>query len=93
MNNLKITALKYEVDFYTVDVSQYVGGEAYNGLTFINYGSSTVKIENITLQQNQQFEVGGNVGEVTSQRFFVNFGSSTTGNNLVVVRKRYLNVE
>jgi hypothetical protein len=92
MNNLKITALKYEVDFYTVDVSQYVGGEAYNSLTFINYGTTVVKIENIVLQQNQQFEVGGNVGEVTSQRFFVNFGGSTTGNNVVVVRKRYLNV-
>jgi ATP-dependent Lon protease len=93
MNDLKITALKYEVDFYTVDVSRYVGGESYNGLTFVNYGTSVVKIENITLQPNQQFEVSGNVGEITSQRFFVNFGSSTTGNNVVVVRKRYLNVK
>jgi len=92
MNNLKITALKYEIDFYTVDVSQYVGGEAYNGLTFINYGTSVVKIENITLQPNQQFEIAGNTGEVTTQRFFVNFGTSSTGNNVVVVRKRYLNV-
>ena len=92
MNNLKITALKYEVDFYTVDVSQYVGGENYNGLTFINYGTSVVRIENIILQPNQQFEIGGNVGEVTQQRFFVNFGSSASGNNVVVVRKRYLNV-
>lgn len=92
MSNLKITALKYEVDFYTVDVSQYVGGENYNGLTFINYGTSVVKIENIILQPNQQFEIGGNVGEVTQQRFFVNFGTSASGNNVVVVRKRYLNV-
>jgi ATP-dependent Lon protease len=92
MSNLKITALKYEVDFYTVDVSQYVGGENYNGLTFINYGTSVVRIENIILQPNQQFEIGGNVGEVTQQRFFVNFGTSATGNNVVVVRKRYLNV-
>jgi hypothetical protein len=92
MNDVKITALNYEVDFYTVDVSQYVGGYPYNGLTFINYGTSTVRIENITLQPNQQFEISGNTGEVTTQRFFVNFGTSTTGNNVVVVRKRYLNV-
>ena len=93
MNDLKITALKFDVDFYTCDVSQYVGGYPYNSLLFINYGTSVAKIENITLQQNQQFEIAGNTGEVTTQRFFVNFGSSTTGNNVVVVRKRYLNVQ
>lgn len=92
MPDVKVTALNYEVDFYTVDTSQYIGGYAYNSLTFINYGTSTAKIENVTLQPNQQFEVSGNVGEYTKQRFFVNFGSSTTGNNVVVVRKRYLNV-
>jgi hypothetical protein len=92
MQDIKVTALNYEVDFYTCDTSQYVGGYPYNGLTFINYGTSTVKIENITLQPNQQFEIAGNVGEYTNQRFFVNFGSSTTGNNVVVVRKRYLNI-
>ena len=90
--DIKVTALNYEVDFYTCDVSQYVGGYAYNSLTFINYGTSTAKIENITLQPNQQFEVSGNVGEYTKQRFFVNFSGSTTGNNVVIVRKRYLNV-
>ncbi len=92
MSEVKVTALNYEVDFYTCDTSQYIGGYAYNSLTFINYGTSVVKIENITLQPNQQFELSGNVGEYTKQRFFVNFGSSTTGNNVVVVRKRYLNV-
>ena len=93
MSNVKITALNYEVDFYTVDTSQYIGGYAYNSLTFINYGTSVVKIENVTLQPNQQFDISGNVGEYTKQRFFVNFGSSTTGNNVVVIRKRYLNIE
>ena len=92
MTDISIDALKYEVDFYVVDTSQYVGGYPYNGLTFINYGTSVAKIESIVLQPNQQFEIGGNVGEVTTQRFFVNFGSSATGNNVVVVRKRYLNV-
>ena len=92
MENVNIDLLKFEVDFYTVDTSQYIGGYAYNSLTFINYGTSQVSIDSIVLQQNQQFQIQGNTGEVTQQRFFVNFGTSTTGNNVVVVRKRYLNV-
>jgi hypothetical protein len=82
--------LNYEVDFYTVDVSQYVGGDDANGYVFINYGTSVVRIESIVLQPNQQFEVSGNTGENTTQRYFINFGTSTTGNNVVVVKKRYL---
>jgi hypothetical protein len=92
MQNVNITALKYEVDFYQVDTSQYVGGEPFHAITFINYGTSVVKIENVTLQPNQQFEIPANAGEVSTQRFFVNFGTSTTGNDCVIVSKRYLNL-
>jgi hypothetical protein len=92
MSDVNVKLLNYEVDFYTVDTSQYVGGDNCNGFVFINYGTSVVKIESITLQPNQQFEVTGNTAENTKQRFFVNFGSSTTGNNVVVVKKRYLNI-
>ena len=92
MEEIKITALNFEVDFYTCDTSQYIGGYAYNSLVFINKGSSNVSIESIALAPNQQFEISGNQGEYTMQRFFVNFGASTVGNNVVVVRKRYINV-
>ena len=93
MSNVNVSLLNYEIDFYTVDTSQYVGGDNCNGYVFINYGTSAATINNvITLQPNQQFEVTGNTGENTKQRFFVNFGSSTTGNNVVIARKRYLNV-
>ena len=55
------------------------------------YLLSTVTINSvITIQQGQQFEVTGNTGENTKQRYFVSFGSSNTGNNVVIVRKRYL---
>lgn len=90
--NINIDILKYEIDFYNVDTSQYIGGESFNSITFINYGTSVAQIESITLQPSQQFEISGNTGEVTSQRFFVNFGSSTSGNNVVAVRKRYINI-
>lgn len=92
MSSINISLLNYEIDFYVVDVSQYVGGDNAVGYTFINYGTSVAKIESITLQPNQQFEVPGNVGENTKQRFFVNFGSSTTGNNVVIIKKRYINI-
>jgi hypothetical protein len=93
MSQVNVPLFNYEVDFYTVDQSQYVGGDNANGYVFINYGTSVVTINNvITLQPSQQFEVTGNTGENTKQRYFVNFGSSTTGNNVVIARKRYLNV-
>ncbi len=92
MQNVNIDLLKYTVDFFQISTSQYIGGDNCNALTFINYGTSVVKIESIVLQPNQQFQIQGNTGENNSQRFFVNFGSTTTGNNIVVVRKRYINV-
>ena len=92
MSNVTLNLLKYEIDFYQNSTSQYVGGEVSNGYTFINYGTTTVKIEAVTLQPSQQLEVSGNVGEVTNQRYFVNFGGTSTGNNVVVIKKRYLNV-
>jgi hypothetical protein len=91
MTDVNINILKYEIDFFSCNVSQYVGGYPYNSLTFINYGSNSVNIENITLQPNQQLEIAGNVGEITTQRFFVNFVGGTTG-NVTIIRKRYLNI-
>jgi hypothetical protein len=92
MSNVTLNLLKYEIDFFQLSISQYVGGEPCNGYTFINYGTTNVKIEAVTLAPSQQLEVGGNVGEITNQRFFVNFGGVSTGNNCVVIKKRYLNV-
>lgn len=90
--NIDISVLKYTTDFYTVDVSQYVVTDC-NTVTFINYGTSVVTIENVPLQTNQSLTITGNAGEITNQKFFVNFGTSTTGNNCVVIRKRYINIE
>jgi hypothetical protein len=92
MSDVKLKLLQYEIDFYQISTSQYVGGEVSNGYTFINYGTTNVKIEAVTLTPSQQLEVSGNVGEITNQRFFVNFGGVSAGNNCVVIKKRYLNV-
>jgi len=92
MANINFDILRYTTDFYTVDLSQYVVSDC-NTITFINYGLPVVTIENVPLQQNQSLTITGNSGELTNQKFFVNFGTSTTGNNCVVIRKRYLNIE
>jgi len=89
--NINIDVVKYATDFYTVDVSQYVETDC-NTVTFINYGTSIVTIENVPLQQNQSLSISGNAGEITNQKFFVNFGTSATGNNCVIIRKRYINI-
>jgi hypothetical protein len=92
MANIAFEILRFATDFYTVDLSQYVNSDC-NSITFINYGLPVVTIENVPLQQNQSLTITGNAGEITNQKFFVNFGTSTTGNNCVVIRKRYLNIE
>lgn len=93
MNKVDINVLKYETDFYTVDNSQYVGGTDFNAITFLNLGINTVLIESVPLQQGQSYDILGSMGEISSQRFFVNFGTgASSGNNCVVIRKRYINV-
>lgn len=89
-----ITLLRFEVDFQTVGFTKYVDSNA-NSMTFINYGTAPVQIENVILQQNQQLAIEGNEGEYTSQRFLVNFNVPPSGSstNVVVIRKRYINVE
>ncbi len=89
--NINIDVLKYATDFYTVDISQYIVTDC-NTVTFINYGTSIVTIENVPLQQNQSLSISGNAGEITNQKFFVNFGTSASGNNCVIIRKRYINI-
>lgn len=89
--NINIDVLKYATDFYTVDTSQYIVTDC-NTVTFINYGTSIVTIENVPLQQNQSLSISGNAGEITNQKFFVNFGTSANGNNCVIIRKRYINI-
>ena len=53
MQNVDISLLKYETDFYTVDTSQYVGGSDFNAITFLNLGINQVLIESVPLQQGQ----------------------------------------
>lgn len=96
MNEVKrgeIKLIRFECDFQQVSTNKYVDTEC-NSITFINYGVNQVSIESVILLQNQQLAIEGNAGEFTKQRFLLNFGTATpTGNNVVVIRKRYINVD
>jgi hypothetical protein len=83
--------VRYECDFQQIGTNKYVDTEC-NSITFINYGTTVAQIESVVLQPNQQLMIEGNAGEFTMQRFLVNFGTFTTGNNVVVIRKRYVNI-
>lgn len=87
--NVSVKLLEYETMFYSVDTPKYVESNC-NGLTFINFGTSVVSVETVQLQPGQQLEVTGNQGEITNQRFFVNFSTGVgLVNNCVVILKRY----
>jgi len=88
---VQVATINYECDFQQFGTNKYVDTEC-NSITFINYGTSVVQIESVILQPNQQLKIEGNTGEFTRQRFLVNFGNSATGNNVVVIRKRYINI-
>ena len=80
--------INYTVNFQTYLTSQSVPSNC-NGLTFYNFGTSTISVENVLLQPGQSLVIGGNQCEFTEQSFNVVFG--TTGvNYLVVVKKVYL---
>jgi hypothetical protein len=94
MAEVEIKMLEWEVQGYTVDVPKYVESNC-NSLTFINYGTSVVTVTNIgaVLQPNQSIEIGGNAGEITKQRFFINFSTGVgLVNNCNVILKRYINL-
>lgn len=86
---VSVKLLEYETMFYSVDQPKYVDSNC-NGLTFVNFGTSVVSVETVQLQPGQQLEITGNQGEITQQRFFVNFSVGVgLVNNCVVILKRY----
>lgn len=92
MPNIEIKALEYEVQFYSVDTAKYIETNC-NTVTFLNLGTATALIETVPLVQNQSLQIGGNQGEITKQRFFINFISGIgLTNNVVVILKRYKNL-
>lgn len=81
---------QYYIEFKNFYVAQKVSSQC-NDITFINLGSNTVTIGGaITLQQNQSLQISGNINEIDTTEYDINFSSySSANNNLLVIRKLY----
>jgi hypothetical protein len=57
-----------------------------NSIIFINLGTTTAIIENVTIAPSQSFVIDGNENEYTTATLQINF-TGAGQNNLVVVKK------
>lgn len=81
---------KYNINILVYQNTQFVTSEC-NSITFINYGTSVVTIQQgIVLANGQSFTVEGNENELCIQQFLVTFDNTGT-NNCTVVKKNYTN--
>jgi len=91
MSNFEIKAglIKYDVNFITYDTNGYITTDC-NSILFINYGTNAVQIESVVLQQNQSFQIEGNINEFLTTRLLATFINTGGSNNLVSVKKNYI---
>ena len=76
-----------ETKFYYTN--QKVSSEC-NDITFLNSGTTNVEVEGILLLPNQSLRIQGNIGELDTTEYQINFATLiSTGNKLAVLRKLY----
>ena len=84
--------LQYYTDFW-VYYSSFVLNELVNDLTIINQNATgNITVNNVTLVPGQEFNAGGNNGEINKQTYTVNIDDAATGAKVVVLLKRYSDV-
>jgi hypothetical protein len=76
---------KYTPFFINYDTPQSIPTNC-NSIIFINLGTSTAIIENVTLAPSQSFAIDGNAQEFTDATLQINF-TGGGNNNLVVIKK------
>jgi hypothetical protein len=73
---------------YTVVIQQYQQSTSFvpgsNAITFINNGGSIVLLNNIPLAIGASLAIEGNENEIDVTQYTLDFGTSTTGNVLVI---------
>ena len=91
MSDFEIKAgyVPYDINMIQYDRNGFVTTNC-NSITFINYGTATVTIDNnVQLTQGQQLNIDGNAGEIINRQFLINFATGFV-NNLVTVKKNYI---
>jgi hypothetical protein len=85
---IKAGLIEYDVNFITYGENGFVTTNC-NSITFTNYGTNQVTIDNgVVLQQNQSLAIDGNAGEIINKQFLITFSGAGT-NNLVTIKKNY----
>jgi hypothetical protein len=73
---------------YTIVIQQYQQSTSFlpgsNAITFINNGGSIVLLNNIPLAIGASLSIEGNENEIDVTQYTLDFGTSTTGNVLVI---------
>lgn len=84
------TIQKFYIEFKNFYVSQKVSSDC-NDITFTNIGSNPVTLAGaITLQQNQSLQISGNINELDTTEYDIQFSAyNSSNNNLLVIRKLY----
>lgn len=84
------TIQKFYIEFKNFYVSQKVSSDC-NDITFTNLGSNPVTLAGaITLQQNQSLQISGNINELDTTEYDIQFSAyNSPNNNLLVIRKLY----
>lgn len=92
MDNFEIKAglINYDVNFIVYDANGFITTDC-NSILLINYGTNAVQIESVVLQQNQSLNIEGNQGEFLQTRLLATFINTGGSNNLVSVKKNYVN--
>ncbi len=81
----------YDINVLQYSRTQFIDSNC-NSITFINYGTSLATIEqSIQLANGQSFTIEGNENEICVKQFLITFSGAGT-NNVVVVKKNYINV-
>lgn len=85
---LKAGLIEYDVNFISYGLNGFVTSNC-NSITFTNYGTNQVTIDNgVVLQTNQSLAINGNAGEIINKQFLITFSGAGT-NNLITIKKNY----
>lgn len=81
---------QFYVEFKNYYNSQQISSNC-NDITFLNLGTNPVVIGGVvTLVQNQSLQISGNINEIDTTEYQIQFSAyASPNNNLVVIRKIY----
>lgn len=81
---------QFYVEFKNYYNSQQISSNC-NDITFLNLGTNPVVIGGVvTLVQNQSLQISGNINEIDTTEYQIQFSAyASPNNNLVVIRKLY----